>query len=93
MAALRCPARQVRRVILAVPTPESHRQHCHHSGRLPAFSDRAELVDGEAFLDISFDLLIGDGPSIPILIEADAAEELADFITGYLDGDDGGDVS
>ena len=52
-----------------------------------------KLVDGEAFLDISFDLLSGDGPSIPILIEADAAEELADFITGYLDGDDGGDVS
>lgn len=48
----------------------------------------SKLVDGEAFLDIGFDPASGDGPSVQILIDVDAAEELADFITEYLDGDD-----
>jgi hypothetical protein len=47
-----------------------------------------KLVDGEAFLDIGFDPASGGGPSIQILIGVDAAEELVDFITEYLDGDD-----
>ena len=44
-----------------------------------------KLVDGEAILDIGFDPASGDGPSIRILIEVDAAEELADFIMEFLD--------
>ena len=47
-----------------------------------------KLVDGEAILDIGFDPASGDGPPIQILIEVDAAEELADFIMEYLNGED-----
>ena len=47
-----------------------------------------KLIDGEAILDIGFDPTSGDGPSIQILIEVDAAEELADFIMEFLDGED-----
>jgi hypothetical protein len=47
-----------------------------------------KLVAGEAFLDIGFDATSRDGSPTQLLIEVDAAEELADFITEYLAGGD-----
>jgi hypothetical protein len=47
-----------------------------------------KLVAGGVFLEIGFDPNSGDGSPIQLLIEVDAADELADFITEYLAGGD-----
>ena len=51
-----------------------------------------KVVGGEAFLDIGFDPTSSDGPPIQVLIEVDAADELADFIMTYLADDDEDDA-